>query len=210
MHWVYHQVQYFLLHWGYWAVLVGVMGEDAGLPFPGETVLMFASFVSHKNGGLALAWIIVVGITAAIIGDNLGFLLGRLLGTRLMRWLKRLAHMDEEDVGAARYHVKRHGKATIFWARFIFGLRTFAGPIAGVLGMEWRDFVVYNALGAAAWVTTVSLIGYAFASEFQTLLGFFEKVSWALGLALLSVGYLLWRRQKKRYKARLAKQRAQG
>lgn len=210
MHWVYHQVQYFLLHWGYWAILAGVMGEDAGLPFPGETVLMFASFVSHKTGGLALPWIIAVGIVAAIAGDNLGFLLGRLLGTRLIRWLKKLAHMDNEDVGAAKDQVKRHGKATIFWARFIFGLRTFAGPIAGVLGMEWRDFVVYNALGAAAWVTTIALIGYAFASEFQTLLGFFEKVSWALGIGLLTLGYLLWRRQKKRYKARLARQRAES
>lgn len=210
MHWVYHQVQYFLLHWGYWAILAGVMGEDAGLPFPGETVLMFASFVSHKTGGLALPWIIAVGIVAAIAGDNLGFLLGRLLGTRLIRWLKKLAHMDNEDEGAAKDQVKRHGKATIFWARFIFGLRTFAGPIAGVLGMEWRDFVVYNALGAAAWVTTIALIGYAFASEFQTLLGFFEKVSWALGIGLLMLGYLLWRRQKKRYKARLARQRAES
>jgi membrane-associated protein len=105
-------------------------------------------------------------------------------------------------VGAAKDQIRRHGAATIFWARYIFGLRTIAGPLAGMLGMEWKKFLLYNVLGAASWVTAMAFVGYAFSNEFDTLLGFFEKVSWLMALALFTIGYLLWRRQKKRYKER--------
>jgi membrane protein DedA with SNARE-associated domain len=210
MHWVYHAVEQGLLRWGYWAVLCGLLGEDAGLPLPGETVLMFASFLSHKHQGLELEWVILVGIAAATMGDNLGFLLGRKLGDRFIHLLRKLGHMDDEDVGAAKVQMRRHGKATVFWARYIFGLRTLAGPLAGVLGMEWKEFLLYNLLGAMTWVTTMAMVGFLFASEFQNLLGFFEKVSWAMAAALLTIGYLLWRRQKKRYKARLRRQRGEA
>lgn len=211
MHWVYREVEHFLLHWGYWAVLGGLLGEDAGLPLPGETVLMFASFLAHKRAELQIEWVILVGIVAATMGDNIGFLLGRALGERFLRLVRKIGRLDEDDIGAAKIQMKRHGKATIFWARFIFGLRTTAGPMAGVLGMEWREFAVYNALGACAWVTTIAMAGFAFAAEFRTLLSFFEKASWAMGVGLLATAYLVWRRQKKRYKARLAaRRRAQG
>jgi membrane-associated protein len=202
MHWLYHIIRHTLVHWGYWAVIAGLGCENAGLPLPGETVLMFASFLAHKHTRLDLTWVIVAGIGAAIMGDNLGFLLGRKLGRRLVCWMKKLFHMDDEDVGAAKDQIRRHGAATIFWARYIFGLRTIAGPLAGMLGMEWKKFLLYNVLGAASWVTAMAFVGYAFSNEFDTLLGFFEKVSWLMALALFTIGYLLWRRQKKRYKER--------
>lgn len=209
MHWVYTHVEQGLLHWGYWAVLGGLLGEDAGLPLPGETVLMFASFLAHKRAELQLEWVILVGIAAATTGDNLGFLLGRALGDRLLRWIKKLTRADDEDIGAAKAQMKRHGKATVFWARFIFGLRTIAGPMAGVLGMEWKEFALYNLLGACTWVTVMAMIGFAFAAEFQSLLSFFEKMSWGISACFLTLGYILWRRQKKRYEQRLAKRRQQ-
>jgi membrane-associated protein len=122
--------------------------------------------------------------------------------------MKKLFHMDDEDVGAAKDQVRRHGAATIFWARYIFGLRTIAGPLAGVLGMPWKKFVMFNALGAATWVTTMAMLGYAFADHFNTLLDYFEKLSWVLAAGLFVFGYLLWRRQKKRYKERVEKKKA--
>jgi membrane protein DedA with SNARE-associated domain len=88
MHWFYHVIRHALVHWGYWAVLAGLIGEDAGLPVPGETILIFASFLSHKHTGLRLQWVIAVGIGACITGDNLGFLLGHRLGSRLLRWAR--------------------------------------------------------------------------------------------------------------------------
>ena len=200
MHWFYHIIRYALAKYGYWAVLAGLLAENAGVPVPGETTLMFAAFVAHKAPQLKLGWVIVVGIGAAIMGDNIGFFVGRRLGRHLIRWMKKVFRLDDEDIGAAKDMIQRHGAATIFWARFIFGLRTVAGPLAGVLGMEWKKFALFNALGAAVWVTAVASIGYAFAGEFNTLLGYFEKASWAMAAGLFTLAYLIWRREKKKYR----------
>jgi membrane protein DedA with SNARE-associated domain len=200
MHQIYHYVRFALAHYGYWAVLGALLGEDAGLPLPGETTLMFAAFLAHKSTHLSLIWIIVVGIAAAIIGDNLGFLLGRKFGATLIRWMKKIARLDDLDTAAAKNLIKHHGGVTVFFARFIFGLRTIAGPLAGVLGMEWKRFWVYNALGAALWVTCMSLIGYEFANQFNNLLDYFEKASWIIAAGLFGTGYFIWRRYKKHYR----------
>ena len=201
MNWIYHAVRHALVHWGYWAVVAGLLAEDAGLPMPGETILMFAAFLAHKTAHLQLGWIIAVGIIAAVMGDNLGFAAGRWLGPHFLRWLEKHFGL-EEDVSVARDQIQRHGPATVFWARYIFGLRTIAGPVAGTLGMEWKKFLLYNALGAATWVTLIAVTGYAFAAEFQTLLGFFEKASWALGLIVFAIGYFIWRHKKKEFEKR--------
>ena len=189
------------MSWGYWAVLAGLLAEDAGIPVPGETVLMFASFLSHKPGtSLQLPWIIAVGTAAATLGDNLGFWLGHALGETLIRWCKKIFRLDDTDVGAAKQLIKRHGARTVFFARYIFGLRTIAGPLAGMLDMEWRKFLLFNFLGAATWVTMIACVGYAFANEFNTMLDYFEKAGWALAAGLFALGYFLWRRHKKKYK----------
>ena len=202
MQWIYHAVRYFLVHWGYLAIVIGVMGEDTGLPLPGETVLVFASFLAHKGTGLQLYWVIPVGMAAATLGDNLGFLVGRKLGPTLLRWMKKILRLDDEDERAAKDLIRRRGGSTIFFARFIFGLRTVAGPLAGMLGMEWKRFLLFNFLGAATWATSVCLIGYAFASQFNTLLSYFETAGWALAAGLFTLGYVLWRRHKKQYRKR--------
>jgi membrane-associated protein len=200
MHWIESALRHALTHWGYWAVLLTLLCESAGLPLPGETTLMLASFVAHKSGQLEIGWVVVVGIAAAITGDNVGFFLGRKLRGHLIRWWKKIFRMDDTDIGAAREQIRRHGAATVFWARYVFGLRTVAGPLAGMLDMEWKRFFVFNVLGAATWVTAISLCGYAFAYKFTNLLSYFEKASWVITVALFAAGYLFWRRQKKKYK----------
>lgn len=202
MQWLYHSVRHLLVHWGYWAVLIGILGEDAGLPLPGETILMFAAFLCEKGTGLHLLWIILIGIGAAIMGDNLGFFLGRKIGPRLIRWMRGASLVEVESVNVAKDQIRRHGAATVFWARYIVGLRVVAGPLAGVLGMEWRKFLLFNALGAACWVISITLLGYAFANSFQSLLTYFEKASWVMVIGLVTVGYLIWRHEKKLYEQR--------
>lgn len=202
MSWIFDWVRYALVHWGYLALFAGLLGEDAGLPLPGETILMLAAFLSHKASGLSLGWLIVVGIAAAVTGDNLGFLLGRWLGPRLLGWLRRQFHMGD-DIETAKELIHRHGKATVFWARYVFGLRTVAGPVAGALDMEWKSFFLYNALGGATWVTFIALIGYGFSHEFHSLLGYFEKASWAVAGGIFLVGYLLWRKKRKQVREKL-------
>lgn len=201
MEWLAQTVQLILARWGYLALALGLLGESAGLPLPGETVLMYSSFVAHKTNGLNIFFVILVGSTAAVLGDNIGYWTGRHFGGRLLGWLKREFHM-QDDIALATDMLRHHGSATIFWARFIFGLRTVAGPVAGALGMEWKEFLIFNALGAATWVVSMSMLGYLLASEFNSLAGYIEKVSWGISGTVLGVGYFLWRKKKKRYERR--------
>jgi membrane protein DedA with SNARE-associated domain len=199
MEWIAKIVQDALIHWGYIALAVGLLGEDAGLPLPGETVLMLASFLARKNSHLSLAIIISVGIGAAVLGDNCGFWIGRRLGPHLLRWLREKLKMAE-DVEVAEDQIRRHGGATVFCARYVFGLRTIAGPVSGALGMNWKRFLVFNVLGACSWVTFTAMVGFAFADGFQSFLGYFEKGSWGISGGIFLVGYYLWRREKKQYR----------
>lgn len=208
MQWLYQAVRHILAHWGYWAVLAGLIGENAGLPLSGETVLMFASFLAHKRAGsLHIAWVILVGMGAAVAGDNLGFYIGQRFGPRILPWLMKVFHLDDTDLGTAKAQVERHGGATVFWARYIFGLRTLAGPLAGMLGMEWRRFLLFNVLGAVTWVVTMSMVGFLFASTFDNLLEYLEKASWGITVVVVGAGYYVWRRQKRRYKKRKAREK---
>lgn len=200
MHWFIHIIRYALLRWGYWALAAGLIAEDAGLPLPGESALMFSAFLAHKSHDLRLYWVILAGTGAAILGDNLGYWAGRHFGPRLLGWLTRKFNLGE-DIEVARDQIRRHGKATVFWARFIFGLRTVAGPVAVALDMPWRDFLLYNALGAIVWVSVMACIGYGFGGAFNSLASYFEKASWAIAAAVFAVGYILWRRQKRRFRA---------
>ncbi len=200
VHWVYHTVRHILVAWGYWAVLLALLGESAGFPLPGETTLMFASFLAHKHTDLHLYFVIPVGIAAAIGGDNVGYWLGHRFGKTLIRWAKKIFHLSDEDIGAAKDLIRRRGGRTIFFARYIFGLRTIAGPLAGMLGMEWKRFVLFNFLGAASWVASISLAGYLFANEFDTLLSYIETASWIIAGGLFALGYFMWRHKKKKFK----------
>ncbi|HEY1809050.1 MAG TPA: DedA family protein, partial [Acidobacteriaceae bacterium] len=129
---------------------------------------------------------------------------------RLLNWLRRKFHMDDE-IETAKDQIRRHGGATVFWARYVFGLRTITGPVAGALGMEWKKFLLWNALGAVTWVSSIALTGYAFSHEFNSLLSYFEKASWVISAGIFGVGYVLWRRRKAGVQAKIhAKGRVQG
>ncbi len=201
-------IRSWVTHWGYLAIAANLIGEDMGLPVPGETALMLSSFLANKGTNLELYYIIPIGIAACTIGDNIGFLIGRKYGRTLIRWVKKVFRQTDEDVAAAKDLIRRHGKKSIFWARFIFGFRTIAGPLAGMLEMEWRDFVLYNFLGAVLWVTTISVFGYLISNEFESLLGYAEKASWIISGTLLTLGYLAWRRYRKNYRKRVRGEKA--
>ena len=113
----------------------------------------------------------------------------------MLRWFKDTLHKGE-DVAVATDQIKRHGGATVFWARYVFGLRTIAGPVAGALGMNWKRFLVFNALGGVSWVTVMALIGSLFGNEFHSLFDYIEKAGWAISGGIFAIGYFVWRRKK--------------
>lgn len=173
--------------YGYAAVFAGVCLENAGLPVPGETVLLAGAALAHF-GRLSLPWVVVVATAGAIVGDNVGFLVGRRggrilaerYGPRVGLTASRLAEFD-------RFFL-RHGPKTVFIARWVTGLRVVGALLAGGSGLPWRTFLVYNATGALAWSVTIAAAGYWLAYSWNTL----EKWIGGVGTAaLVAVGVIV-------------------
>jgi len=158
-----------LVHYGYWAVAVALLLENTGVPVPGETILLLASFLAYAERSLHLSWIIAVGTIAATLGDNLGFTLGYYGGRPLLERYQSVFRIPRKTLVRGESLFARFGPVTVFFARFIFGVRIIAGPMAGVLRMPWRKFLVFNFLGAVVWVTAISGAGYLFGEHWEKL-----------------------------------------
>ena len=188
----------FLIQYGYGAVAAALLLENAGVPVPGETVLLLASFLAYSRHELRLPYIIAVGICAATVGDNLGFGIGYYGGRPLLERYERILHVPRRVLLKGERLFARYGAFTIFFARFIFGLRVIAGPLAGVLRMPWREFVLYNLLGAALWVSVISTLGYLFGRHWDLLLHCMNRVNIAVIAAAAALGLLWWYKRRDR------------
>jgi membrane-associated protein len=162
------------------------------LPVPGETVLLLASFLAYSERGLSLAWIVATGTVAATIGDNLGYAIGQYGGRRLLERYLRSRVVSVAAVHRGEALFARYGSATILFARFVFGMRIIAGPLAGVLRMPWKKFVMFNFLGAALWVSVISGVGYEFGSRWGALMHFMKRFDLILGGIFVLIALMLW------------------
>jgi membrane protein DedA with SNARE-associated domain len=187
-----------LVHYGYWAVAAMLLLENAGAPLPGETVLLLASFLAYTERDLQLGWIIVVGTVAATLGDNLGYFLGHKGGRPLLERYRNIFRVSDAALARGERLFGQYGSVTILFARFVFGMRVIAGPMAGVLRMPWKRFAVFNLLGAALWVTVISLVGYSFGSRWRMLMHFMKRFDQALVAAFVLMVAVLWWRSRKR------------
>jgi LPXTG-motif cell wall-anchored protein len=195
---VFEHIRQFLIHWGYWGVAAFLLLENAGVPLPGETVLLLASVLAFKSHELRLPWIIVVGTIACTAGDNIGYLIGSAGGRPLLERWKNFFHVKDEHIHSAEELLHRYGPVAIFFARFIAGARIVAGPLAGVLRMHWKTFALFNFLGALTWVTVIASLGYLFGSQLDRLLATVKHVELALLILLLiGLAVYLWRRKKR-------------
>lgn len=173
-----------LAHYGYWAVAVGVFAESAGVPVPGETVLLAAAALTAR-GQLSLPWVIAVAAVASVLGDNLGFALGRRLGRgwleRHGRWVlltpPRLVRMDA--------FFDRFGAPAVGLARFVAGVRVVAAFAAGTSRMRWGTFLLFNVLGAVAWAVAVGLVGAALGHGYTAVAATGGRVGVVVVLAVL-------------------------
>jgi len=187
--------------YGYWTLAVALLLENAGLPVPGETVLLVASFLAFSEKELHLPYIIAVGIVTAAVGDNIGYAIGRRGGRPLLDRYAHWFHVGKTIRRGERLFA-RYGATTIFFARFIFGVRVVAGPTAGVLHMPWKRFVLFNFLGATLWVTVIALLGYFFGSERETLLAIVKRANFGLAGVAAAVVLLLWLRHRRKSKSK--------
>jgi membrane-associated protein len=188
-------------HYGYPVLFVGVLLENAGLPVPGETAVLVAGFLSSSAGGghFFIGWVILLTVLAAVLGDNLGFWLGREWARPRLQQGKRFLFLTPKTLELAEDYFTRYGLWTIFFARFIAGLRVVGALAAGTAGMPWGRFLVANACGALAWATTMSLLGYFFGHSWELLhhyLGRGAIILLGTAVVLIGLPYLLRRLKK--------------
>lgn len=189
-HIIYSFLTRFFARYGYGAVFGGVMFENAGLPIPGESVLLFGGFLAHE-GTLNLKWVITLAIAGAIVGDNLGYLAGRYGGVKLLRRLRGRAFLSEKRFDQAQSAILRYGAWAVFTARFIVGLRILAGPLAGGVRMRYRHFLLANAAGALLWGTTMGMVGFLLGSSWHRLVHIASNLDLTILIAAVLVA-LVW------------------
>jgi membrane protein DedA with SNARE-associated domain len=196
-HSIFQSLRAFVAEYGYWAVALALLCENAGIPVPGESTLLLASFLAYSEHHLHLGWIIVVATLAATLGDNLGYVVGHFGGRPLLERYQRVLRISPATLQRGEEMFEHYGAVAVFFARFIFGLRIFAGPLAGVLRMHWRDFALFNFLGATLWVTAIAGAGYLFGRHWHNLIHVMQRFNIAvLVAAVIGAIYLSWRRKR--------------
>jgi membrane protein DedA with SNARE-associated domain len=177
-----------LVHeYGAAAVMVILTFESLGLPLPGESLLIFASVLAGR-GELSLPPLMLSAWAGAVLGDNIGYLIGRRLGrTIVLRYGEKIG-ISADRLNWVEAFFVRYGPFTVAFARFVNVLRQLNGVVAGMLKMEWRRFLTFNALGGALWVTVWTLAGFylgAHVSNIGAVAHDLEDAGAILGLGVL-------------------------
>jgi len=176
-----------LSDFGLLAVFAFVAIESLGIPLPGETMLVTAAVYAGATGKLSIELVLLCSMAGAIIGDNIGFMIGRKGGLRLLRRYGRYVRIDERRIKLGRYLFLRHGGKVVFFGRFTAVLRTYAAFLAGTLHMDWKRFLFFNATGGILWSLVFGLGAY-------WLGGTFEKLSTPANIAfgVIGVSVAIW------------------
>jgi membrane protein DedA with SNARE-associated domain len=183
---VFGDLQPVLEHWGYLGVGGMLFLEDFGVPVPGEIMLIAAAIVAGA-GNMNIAVVVVVAVLAAVIGDNIGFIVGHFGGRPVAERFGRYVFLTPQRLEETELFFNRHGGKIVTVARFIEGLRQLNGLLAGIVGMHWLKFLAYNALGAAVWVGTWCTLGYLAGDNIAEIYGAFERYKWYVFGALVVV-----------------------
>jgi membrane protein DedA with SNARE-associated domain len=186
-----------VVHYGYWAVALLLLLENAGLPLPGETVLLLASFLAYSEHELRFPLIILVGTVATTVGGQLGYALGRHGGRPLIERYSHIFHIRAEAVERGDRLFERYGAGTIFLARFILGVRVLASLLAGALHMPWRKFVLFNFLGSLVWVSAICGAGYLFGGHWDRLAHDLRRFDLVVAIAVVVGGLAWWWRSRR-------------
>lgn len=144
---------------GYPLLFLLVMAESGGAPVPGETALITGAVLASQ-GQLSIPAVIAIAAAAAIVGDNIGYVIGRRGGRWLLQRPGPFHRHRLEVLRIGEPFFERHGPKAVFFGRFILGLRTWASWLAGATRMRWRSFALWNAIGGICWATGVGVIAY--------------------------------------------------
>jgi membrane protein DedA with SNARE-associated domain len=190
-----HTIDGWLSSYGYLVVFLLVMIESIGVPVPGETALIGAALYAGSTGKLQIWWVIALAIAGAVIGDNIGFSIGRYGGARLLLRYGHRIRLHEGRLKIGIWLFRRHGGKVVFWGRFVSILRTWAAFLAGANQMDWPRFLVFNASGGIVWATLYGVLYYVFGNTLRKLS---TTIDVTIGVAgsLILVGFVVWTRRK--------------
>ena len=190
-----HTIDAWLQSYGYLVVFVLVMLESIGVPVPGETALVAAALYAGSTHNLEIGAIVAVAAAGAIIGDNIGYSIGRYGGAKLLLRYGHKIHLHEERLKIGIWLFRRHGGKVVFWGRFVAILRTWAAFLAGANHMEWRRFLLFNAAGGIVWATVYGVFYYVFGATLSKLSTTIDVTLGILGTAIL-IAFIVWTRRK--------------
>ena len=192
-----HTLDSLLGSYGYLAVALFVMIESLGVPFPGETMLVAASLYAGSTHRLSIWLVWAAAAAGAIVGDSIGFAVGRWGGYRLLLRHGGKVRLDEAKLKVGRLVFARHGGKVVFFGRFVSILRTYAAFLAGTNAMHYRRFLAFNAAGGIAWSGIYSLGFYYLGSVMRHVRGPLDVVLGVLA-AIVVVAFMVWIRRNTR------------
>ncbi len=198
LHFATSDLSHLLSTYGYWAVLIFVAIESTGIPFPGETMLLAAAIYAGTTHHLALPIVIAAAAAGAILGDNLGFWVGREGGYRLLRRYGKYIRLDERKLKLGQYLFKKHGAKVVFFGRFVAVLRAWAAFLAGTNRMPWGRFLIFNAAGGILWAILYGIGGYLLGNNVHRLTGPVGIAFVVVAALLIIAGFVYLRRNEKR------------
>jgi membrane protein DedA with SNARE-associated domain len=204
-----HTIDHWLSSYGYLVVFLLVMVESIGVPVPGETALVGAALYAGSTHKLEIWWVIAVAIAGAVLGDNIGFSIGRYGGAKLLLRHGHKIRLDEGRLKIGIWLFRRHGGKVVFWGRFVSILRTWAAFLAGTNHMAWQRFLVFNAAGGTVWATLYGVAYYEFGGSLRKLSTTIDIVIGVAGSAIL-VAFVIWTRRKEGELQKRAEQELEG
>lgn len=163
--------------YGYFSITFLEMLEGIGIPLPGETALVAASIYAANTKNFSIILVIIFATMGTIIGDNIGYWVGRKYGLNIIRKHGHIFRINEKHLKHANKYFQRHGDKTVFIGRFIAFLRMFASFLAGVNEMEYKKFVIYNALGGICWSTCYATLGFLLGKNLPLLFRIIRNLS---------------------------------
>ncbi len=188
--------------YGLWVLFGIVMLESMGLPMPGETALVTAALYSATTHQVSILAVVSAAAAAAIIGDNLGYLIGRTIGLRLIVRYGRYIGLYERRLKVVQYLFLRHGGKIVFFGRFVALLRTLAALLAGANLMRWPHFLFMNALGGVCWAALFGFGAYLLGEEIKRVAGPAGLLLFAGAIILIIAGFVFFRHHEKELEER--------
>lgn len=188
--------------YGLWVLFIVVTLESMGVPMPGETALVTTALYAGSTHQIDIISVVLVAAAGAIIGDNIGYLIGRSIQLRLLVRYGRYIRLDQPRLKVGQYLFRRHGGKIVFFGRFVAFLRTFAAVLAGANRMPWPHFLLMNALGGLCWASIFGGGAYLFGEQITRVAGPVSFLLLVVAIGLVAAGIVFFRRHERELEQR--------